>query len=191
MMNISPIKTIGSWRDVADAARTTIGMEAGNKEPSSNWKYRILLAEHSPIRKLNFNWIWFDLKYWISVHFVRHKFGIEHWVKSQRPDRSSTEDRDNSPQSALINHECFANAQAIINISRKRLCKCAMPETRDAWITFLIELAKTQPELFNACVPDCIYRGWCYEYKSCGYHLTNKFQKDLAAYRGNINAKQP
>jgi hypothetical protein len=190
-MNISPIKTIGSWRDVADAARTTIGMEAGEGEPSSNWKYRILLAEHSPIRKLNFNWIWFDLKYWISVHFVRHKFGIEHWVKSQRPDRSSTKDRDNSPQSALINHECFANAQAIINISRKRLCKCAMPETRDAWITFLIELAKTQPELFNACVPDCIYRGWCYEYKSCGYHLTNKFQKDLAAYRGNINAKQP
>ena len=65
-MNISPIKTIGSWRDVADAARTTIGMEAGKGEPSSNWKYRILLAEHSPIRKLNFNWIWFDLKYWIQ-----------------------------------------------------------------------------------------------------------------------------
>lgn len=190
-MRISQVITFSTWRDVADAARTTIGLEPGNGEPSSDWKYKILLAEHSPIRKLTFNWIWYDLKYWISVHFVRHKFGIEHWVKSQRPDRGTTLNRDTSPQASLINHECLANAQAIINISRKRLCMCAHHETRQAWITLLNKLKETQPELYQACVPDCIYRGWCYEYNSCGYHLTNKFQKDLAAYRGNINAKQP
>lgn len=190
-MKISSIKTYGTWRDVADSARTTIGLETGEGEPSTNWKYRMLLAEHSPIRRLSFNWTWYDLKYWISVHFVRHKFGIEHWVKSQRPDRSETIDRDNSPQSNLINHECLANAQAIINISRKRLCSCAARETRLAWISFLRELRKTEPVLFDACVPDCIYRGWCYEYNSCGYHLTPAFRFQLTKYRMDINARQP
>ncbi len=189
-MQISKIKSFGTWRDVADAARTTIGLEAGQNEPSSNWKYRMLLAEHSPIRKLNFNWTWYDLKYWVSVHFVRHKFGIEHWVKSQRPDRSEVKDRNNSLQSALINHECFANAQAIINISRKRLCNQASYETSLAWTHFLLELKESEPELVKACVKDCVYRGWCYEYKSCGYHLTPLFQEDLANYRSGINEEQ-
>ena len=45
------LKILGTWRDVANAARTTIGQEAGEGEPSSKWKRRMLLAEHSPIRK--------------------------------------------------------------------------------------------------------------------------------------------
>jgi len=40
----------GSWRDITDSARTTVNKEAGKKEPSSNWKRRMLLCEHSPIR---------------------------------------------------------------------------------------------------------------------------------------------
>jgi hypothetical protein len=58
----------GTWREIADAARTTIHMEGGTKEPSSKWKKNILLAEHSPIRKLHIDWKWYGLKSWISVH---------------------------------------------------------------------------------------------------------------------------
>ena len=180
----------GTWREVADAARTTIGKEAGEGEPSSLWKKRMLLCEHSPIRKLSINWIWYDLKYWISVHFVRHKFGIEHWVKSQRPDRGTSGNRDDAPQSTLINHECLANAQAIINISRKRLCFCAMPETREAWKEFLSSIKDLQPELYETCVPDCVYRGYCYEYKSCGFFRTETYKAWLAKYREGINEKE-
>ena len=32
------LKVIGAWRNVADAARTTIRMPEGTKEPSSKWK---------------------------------------------------------------------------------------------------------------------------------------------------------
>ena len=53
---IAFLKTKGTWREVADAARTTIRQSEGEGEPSSRWKKRILLAEHSPIRKLCFNW---------------------------------------------------------------------------------------------------------------------------------------
>ena len=55
------LKILGSWRDVANAARTTIRMAEGEKEPSPSWKKRILLAEHSPIRKLFVSWNWSDL----------------------------------------------------------------------------------------------------------------------------------
>jgi len=183
-LKVNILKVKGNWRDVADAARTTIGMEAGEKEPSSSWKHRILLAEHSPIRKIHINWKWIDLKSWVSVHIVRHKYGIEHWVKSQRPDRTGSRDnRDNAPQGTLINHECEANPQAIINISRKRLCNMAMPETREAWKAFLCELAKTEPEIESVCVPECIYRnGFCPEYKTCGWNHTEEFERQLKEY---------
>lgn len=58
----------GSWRAVADAARTTVGKEAGEGEPSSTWKRKILLAEHSPIRLLSFHWKWTDMPWWVQTH---------------------------------------------------------------------------------------------------------------------------
>lgn len=36
----------GTWREVADAANTTIHREAGIKESSPLWKRRMLLCEH-------------------------------------------------------------------------------------------------------------------------------------------------
>ena len=180
------------WRRVADAARTTIGKDAGEGEPSSSWKRRMLLCEHSPIRRLLVSWKWTGLPYWVSVHFCRHKFGIEHQVQSQRPDRVGTErpNRENEPQGTPVIHECEANAQAIINISRKRLCKMAMPETRMSWQVFLDSISFIHPELYAVCVPDCIYRGYCFEYNSCGYFRTPMYQQELEKYRKGINELQ-
>lgn len=176
----------GTWREVANSANTTINKEAGTKEPSSQWKRRMLLCEHSPIRQIMVKCKWYELKSWISIHFVRHKFGIEHWVRTQRTDRTNV-DRDNLLQGNLVEHEFEANAQAMINISRKRLCNQASEETREAWKAVLESLRAEQPELYSACVPECIYRGWCYEYKSCGYHKTQSFTKRLNEYRNDIN----
>lgn len=182
-MKVELIKVKGSWRDVANSANTTINKEAGKKEPSSYWKRRMLLCEHSPIRQLLLKCKWYGLKYWVSVHMVRHKYGIEHWVRTQR----TNVDRDYLPQSKLIEHEIEANAQAIINISRKRLCMCAAKETREAWIAILESIKNEQPELYSVCVPECIYRGWCYERKSCGYHKTENFENKLKKYRAGVN----
>lgn len=176
----------GNWNDVVNSARTTINIEHGEKEPSSNWKRRILLAEHSPIRQLTIKWKWYDLKYWVSNHFVRHWLGIVHYVRTQRSDRTGVE-RDDIGQGALVEHEAVANAQAMINISRKRLCYLASHETREAWQELLYSIRDQEPELYKACVPDCIYRGWCYEYKTCGYHTTLVYKEQLKAYREGIN----
>lgn len=181
MAKVKFMKVKGTWREVADAARTTIRQEEGRNEPSSRWKKRILLAEHSPVRKLCFNWKWEDLPYWVSVHFVRHKFGIEHFVSTQRTDRTG-EDRTAKTQDAPVVHECFANAQAVMFISRRRLCSQASPETRAAWKLVVDEIAKTEPEVAECCVPECVYRGFCPEFKCCGYADTEAFRKARARY---------
>lgn len=176
------LKVKGTWREVADAARTTIRMEEGQKDPPPKWKKRILLAEHSPIRKLTFGWKWSNLPYWVSVHFVRHKFGIEHFVSTQRTDRTGT-DRTGARQDTPVEHECFANAQAILFMSRRRLCGQASPETRAAWKMVVDEIAKKEPELAEKCVPECVYRGFCPEFKSCGFAETKAFKALVERYR--------
>jgi hypothetical protein len=176
----------GTWREIADSGNTTVHREPGTRTPSSAWKRRLLMSEHSMIRQLIVKIKWHDLKSWVSVHFVRHKFGIEHWVRTQRTDRTGL-NRDEIPQGALVEHEIEANAQAVINISRKRLCGCASPETRAAWEAALHTLRDAEPELYAVCVPDCVYRGHCYEFKSCRYHQTEDFTRRLVLYRGGIH----
>jgi hypothetical protein len=184
-MNIEIIKkpTENDWLLIKDSALTTMGLSIKNK-PNEQWKAMILRSEHSPIRDLMYQWRWVGLRSWVSVHFVRHKIGIEHFVQTQRSDRQKDDigyDRDQLPQGALVNHKCSANAQAIINISKKRLCHQASIETRQAWQLLLDNL--DEPELIKLCVPTCIYRnGICPEPKSCGYTKTADFKIKLQQY---------
>lgn len=169
-----------NWQDVKNATMNTIGMNTG-KYPDSKWKLQLIMAEHSPIRKLKFSWRWKDLPYWVSVHIVRHKIGIEHFVKTQRSDRTGV-DRNELPQGAPVSHECEADAMALINISRKRLCGCASPETREAWQLVKDEVKKVEPELAHCMVKECVYRGFCPEMFGCGFDKTEAFKTQRAAY---------
>lgn len=173
---------VDQWLKVKRSARTTVGREGEGVYPSDSWKKRILLAEHSPIRKIKFSWKWTKLKSWVSVHFVRHKFGIEHWVSTQRSDRTNV-NRDESLQSTPVEHECDANAQALIFISRRRLCAQASPETRKAWQEVKAEVKEYDPILASVMVKECIYRGFCPEENCCGYVETEAYEKELEAYR--------
>lgn len=170
-----------NWQEVKNSTVNTIGKTKGSY-PNSEWKRKLILSEHSPIRRIKFYWRWRDLKYWVSVHLVRHKFGIDHFVSTQRTDRTGI-NRDNLLQSAFVNHACEANAQALINISRKRLCTCASKETREAWQMVKDEVAKTEPELASCMVRECIYRGFCPEMNGCGYDKTKAFEEELKVYR--------
>ena len=82
-----------------------------------------------------------------------------------------------------MNHECEANAQALIFISRRRLCGQASPETRDAWKEVKEKITQVDPVLGSVMVPECIYRGFCPEFHSCGYVDTEAYREALAAYR--------
>ena len=168
------IESIGGWTDVKSATLNTVHKSLKTDTVSTKLKYQLLFSEHSPIRALSFKWVWKNLKYWVSVHLVRHKFGIEHFVSTQRTDRTG-EDRDSKPQDSPVDHMCVANAQAIINISRKRCCMLASQETRSAWLSVIEELKETEPELASVCVRECVYRGFCPEPNGCGYEHTGNY----------------
>lgn len=179
-MKITIVNYNDCWQDVKNAAMNTIGKESGSY-PDSEWKRKILLAEHSPIRLIELTIRIEDLPYWISVHLVRHKIGIEHFVKTQRTDRTGV-NRDQLPQNALVDHTIRINAQAIINISRKRLCMQASKETRNMWEMIISEISKYEPELASVCVPECLYRGFCPEMKSCGFAKTIAYGNIVQLY---------
>ena len=181
-----------SWKRVLNAARRTIGKKPVDKEPSNSWKAKLLLAEHSPIRLLEFDWTWGEIQQWVTTHLVRHHEGCEKFVHTQRVDRNPELEglsRDELPQGLLNDMDMTANAQALINISRKRLCSCASKETREAWKQVKEAIREVDPIMADKMVPECIYRGFCPEFiNPCGYANTQKYQDDLANYR-NTNYK--
>lgn len=86
-MEVKVIEYQDNWQAVKNRAMETIGLESG-KYPDSKWKREILLAEHSPIRLIELTIRMKGIPYWVSVHLVRHKYGIEHFVSTQRTDRT-------------------------------------------------------------------------------------------------------
>ena len=153
---------------------------------SDEYMRKLYLCEHSPIRNQWYKIRFEDIPYCIGMHFARHKIGVEHFFSTQRSDRTGI-DRSERKQTDPVLYEMVANAQAIITISRKRLCNCADKDTVKAWNMALEELNKINPTLVSCCVADCVYRGHCMEHKSCNYHKTFAFKEELEMYRENIN----
>ena len=187
MSKIKRLELVTTWKRVLNAARRTIGKNPLDKEPSDSWKAKMLLAEHSPIRLLEYDWTWTQIQQWITAHLVRHHEGCEKFVHTQRVDRNSALqglDRDDLPQGLLNDMDMSANAQALINISRKRLCSCASKETREAWQQVKEAIKEIDPIMASKMVPECLYRGFCPEFMNpCGYSKTKKYEEDLINYR--------
>ena len=194
------------WISVVNAARRTWGKKPINHEPSDKFKRKILLAEHSPIRLLEYDFTIENIRQFVTVHLVRHHEGCEKFVHTQRQDindeiekitkkvikvladagitHEGWRERDYLFQGEGNDMDMTCNAQAFINISRKRLCNCASKETKEAWSIVIEMLKEVDPILAEKCVPECVYRGFCSETdRCCGYVNTKAFQKRLEEYR--------
>lgn len=183
---VNDLRQVTGWDRALRAARQTAGKTTPEgKTPSQKWEAQMLLAEHSPIRLVEYEWRWEKIKQWVSVHLTRHHEGCEKFVSTQRQDRNANiTDRDSLPQGSENTMMMTANAQALMNISRKRLCSCASPETRHAWSLVKDEIRKTDPVMADKMVRECVYRGFCPEWRGgCGYDKTQAFQDELRRYR--------
>ena len=154
------------WNHIRNVCRTTINKEHDNKEPSRKFKKNLLISEHSPIRELVVKWKWSDIKSWIGVHYSRHRY--ECYVSTQRTDRTGV-NRDDLPQSSLVDMDNTANAQHLIDVMRKRLCYGASKETRELAEELKYTLKTYEEELSDVLVPNCIYRCGCPEMSNCGF----------------------
>ena len=196
------------WSRALNAARRTIGKPPLNKEPSDNWRKMVIMAEHSPIKLVEYLISFKDLRQWVGVHLLRHEHMLP-FIHSQRVDRREDIDsltervmsiieedvksdesfnkRDYLFQGEPNDQDFVVNAQTLINISRKRLCHCASKETREAWVAVKAAIKEFDPIMASFMVPNCIYRGRCPEMNTCGYYKTDKFKKELNEYWNLIN----
>jgi actin-like ATPase involved in cell morphogenesis len=94
--------------------------------------------------------------------------------------------REEQKKTDPVNMRLFLNAQEIINISRQRLCNKAELTTNQIWRQVVEELRKIEPELANACVPQCYYRGFCPEFKSCGFADGELFPLKVTDYHNKL-----
>ena len=181
------------WDLVLDMARLTVNKERVFKLPSDEFKRSILLAEHSPIRALQYIIEIKNIPCWVSQHIARHdafayhsvreSSGDVHFVGTSRIDRTGI-NRNTLPQDAPVNHTIYCNANDLINISTKRLCGCASKETREVWQAIKEAIARIDKPMADVMVPACIYRGFCPETKRCcGYVKSSGFEKKLEEYR--------
>ena len=196
-----------TWNRALNAARRTAGKPMLDKEPSESWRKMALMAEHSPIKLVEYTIVFEDLRQWVGVHLLRHEHTLP-FIHSQRVDRRAdiealtdkvmaivSEDIKNDPdfnrrdyllQGQPNDQDFVVNAQTLINISRKRLCSCASKETREAWHAVKAAIAEIDPVMAAFMVPNCIYRGFCPEKDSCGYWTGKRFECELNEYRNLI-----
>lgn len=143
----------------------TVGKKS-TKLPTEEWIKKLIESEHSPIRELWFG-IRMEIPYWVSVHFVRHHIGVNHYVQTQRTDRTGI-DRDELKQGEIVSHIMSINAQELINMSHKRLCKQASEETRNVMKLICEKVIEIAPYMKTVLVPLCVYRnGKCTEMFPC------------------------
>ena len=167
------------WMWCKTCTLNTVGKTSA-KLPTAEWKHKILEAGHSPIREL-----WFGIKmqipYYVSVHFVRHHIGVNHYVQTQRNDRQCNYDRTKATQDTIVSHVMSINAQELIFMSHKRLCSQASAETRAVMKEICKQVEELFPEFIGLLVPECVYRGYtCTEFYPCGLakKLKAKNQKE-------------
>lgn len=161
------LKIKGDWEEVVNDCRATVKKPPLGKEPSAEFKRRILMAEHSPIRDITVKFRWNYIPYWVAMHWKTH-----HWesrVNSQRNDRQKEYDRTKAPQDVPVDFIGDANVQNLIDTWRKRLCRQASAETRAYAEDFKEALWEKEPEIASVLVPNCVYRGFCPEMNPCGW----------------------
>lgn len=143
----------------------TVGKKS-TKLPTQEWIEKLVEAEHSPIRELWFG-IKMEIPYWVSVHFVRHHIGVNHYVQTQRSDRTGV-NRDEKPQGEIVSHVMSVNAQELVFMAHKRLCRQASKETREVMKEIVKQVIAVAPYMEGVLVPLCSYRnGKCTEMFSC------------------------
>lgn len=167
-----PAMLVGATKhtDVNEAHACIASTMADEKNLCSTLR-DIYMWEHSITRSQIFSIQLINIPSFVSVHLVRH-ITIQPYVVSHRPDRGGTGDEG---RYTPVNHRFIANAEAILDMARRRLCFKASPETRDTMISVKEAIRIVDPDLAHWMVPHCVYRGGiCPEPKPCGSYLVSR-----------------
>lgn len=164
------------WINVKNKCRTTVGKSYSEVNATEDFKKKLLISQHSPMRLLKVDFTWNNIKSWCATHFSRHKW--ECFISTKRSDRTGV-DRGFLSQDESVILDGEMNAQHLVDTSRVRLCYQASKETRE----FMEDLKDTlhsipeTKEIADVMVPNCIYRNGCPEgFSPCNFF--DKFSED-------------
>ncbi len=181
------VRVLTGNKEMLNRCRVTVWKDALDKEPTNEFIHSLYFSEHSPIRDKWFSIQIRGIRSWIATHFCRHNIGFTPYISTQRDDKTDNDvPRDEIGQGALVNMDITLNAQAFINVSRKRLCRRAHTETIEVWDEVVNQLHFVDDILASLCVPNCVYRGGiCPEgERSCGFNKEPRFYNVLSKYTG-------
>ena len=157
------------WFAIKDACMQTIGKEAV-AEPSSEWKRKLLICRHSPIRRSLISVKWEEIPSYVSTHFCRHSVGVTPYVSTSREDRTGVP-REERKQTDMVSMQLDLNIQSLFNIMEKRLCKCSDINTIKYAKGLAEAIKEYDEELHWACVPQCVRCGGCVEpFSNCNFY---------------------
>jgi hypothetical protein len=171
------IRILTKFSDVREAALVTVHKDFdasyGLLKPELYDAY--FISEHSPIRAFIVRINWKGISRRVAMHLVRHVHSLP-FVSSTRPDRFPGHKDDE-----VVDMIQDFNAQALIDMARKRLCTLAYKDTRQViedvkyyLMTYSspneAELERAVRSLGRCMVPNCMYRSGCPEGKhSCNF----------------------
>ena len=171
------IKELIGTELMTELASTTIRKDL-KKELDLKKSFR---AKHSLIRSNVYQVIMKNIPSFVATHFVRHKVGVEHFISTWREDRIWIPNEELNRLSP-VNHTMIINAEALMNISYKRLCYKASPETLEVMEEIKKKVEEIHPELSECLHRNCIEKGFCPEYKSCNFVDTEEADRQRNLY---------
>ena len=134
--------------------------------PSSDWRFKLLRARHSPIRYLRYSFMLEGIPGNVSTHLARHVHA-QPYISSLRNDRQGVMDGDAVPRSTPVNMIYDVNAEELMTVANKRLCSKAAEKTREVVAEMCRLAAEVTPEMKTLLVPECDRHGVCFEMYPC------------------------
>jgi len=160
------IEKIKDWDLVYKVALFTQGKRPLQQYPTEKWKQKTVVAQHSPLRQLEFLITVENVPNFVHNHLARHVH-LQPYIQTMREDITGIAN-DDITRNTHNSGTYIINAQEFIHVSHDRLCTKASAETRAVWECVVEEMFKIEPLLASMAVPHCVFCGYCKEYKSCG-----------------------
>lgn len=176
-MKVLSITQIGDWQTVRNVARLTQGKSPIFSEVSEDFKRKMIVSRHEPLKTLNYLII-VECPQWVAMHLVRHKHSL-HFVESSRDDITGMPRDPNR----IVKYALMANPVGLMDAAEKRLCSRASDETQELMHLIADEFIVREPLLYDRLQPSCVVKGYCPEqFNPCRYIETPRYKIERQRY---------
>ena len=157
------IKKLTDESLLREACEFTMMKDVRSKQTFKN----MLTFQHSPIRTQIYVVKMYDIPAFVAHHLRTHNVGVMgHWITSRRDDRGG---EASETRSEPVNHMFIANAEALINMARQRLCSSdPHRETKKVIDNIKFSMTLEDPYLANHMESECDYASKCISMNPCG-----------------------